>query len=448
MTTRFNCTAMDNKLKIFLLLSLCITSVVHAGGKATSAEYVSALREVTEVMVEDAISPVAASRYYAYICMAANEAANYGQSGVLISSHLPGGSYGGLHRAVPSDNGVEAVYSVYFMGSKMLPSGYRLFPTLDGFLKKYKSQGFPEHVVLNSMNNAEAICQMVLNVALQDGFRRISGLERYTPLEGDEFWAPTGPAFMQALEPHWGSVQPLLIGASSHFSPKPCISYSAEKTSPFYQAVKDVYDRTGKLSAEEKNIAYFWDCNPFAVQQLGHVEYAVKRISPGGHWMGITGIACLKKKTSITLTTWVHALVAATVMDAFISCWSEKYASNRVRPETAIRKLIDPSWMPLLQTPPFPEYTSGHSVISSAAAEVLSAFFGDKFSYTDTVERGFGLKPRKFSSFREAAEEAAMSRYYGGIHFFDSIENGKDQGRRIGLRIVEIAKVKNLNLMQ
>jgi hypothetical protein len=119
-------------------------------------------------------------------------------------------------------------------------------------------------------------------------------------------------------------------------------------------------------------------------------------------------------------------------MDAFISCWDEKYRSNRIRPETYINRYIDITWQPILQTPPFPEYTSGHSVISTASAEVLTYLLGDNFSFTDNSEEMFELTPRIFTSFRKAAEEAAVSRLYGGIHFRDAIEQGQMEGKAIG----------------
>ncbi|MDQ4139982.1 MAG: vanadium-dependent haloperoxidase, partial [Bacteroidota bacterium] len=126
--------------------------------------------------------------------------------------------------------------------------------------------------------------------------------------------------------------------------------------------------------------------------------------------------------------------------DAFISCWNEKYRSNRIRPETFINAHIDPNWRSLLQTPPFPEYTSGHSVVSAAVAWVLTALAGENFAYTDTVEVEFGLPARKFTSFQQAAQEAAISRLYGGIHYRDAVENGLKQGQQIGQFVLQKLK--------
>src|SRR5207248_8336141 len=156
----------------------------------------------------------------------------------------------------------------------------------------------------------------------------------------------------------------------------------------------------------------------------------------GAHWLGIAGIACEQSKKNFAASMQIYTVVSIGLMDAFICCWDEKYRSNRIRPETAIRKYIDPHWEPVLQTPPFPEYLSGHSVISSASAAILSHYFGNSFSYTDSVEVSYGLPPRHFASFQQAAKEAAISRFYGGIHFMDAIENGLTQGQKVGDLVV------------
>jgi hypothetical protein len=194
------------------------------------------------------------------------------------------------------------------------------------------------------------------------------------------------------------------------------------------------------MDEEKILVANFWDCNPFKVSYSGHMAMGLKKISPGGHWMGITGIASQKDGLDWKETLYIHALVAMTLHDSFISCWEEKYDSDRIRPETAINKVLDQRWRPLLQTPPFPEYTSGHSVISRASAIVLTDYFGEDFDFIDTSEIYFGLPPRSFDSFLQAAEEAAISRLYGGIHFRDAIEEGVVQGERIGKYI--LGKVK------
>jgi hypothetical protein len=139
------------------------------------------------------------------------------------------------------------------------------------------------------------------------------------------------------------------------------------------------------------------------------------------------------------------ALEGVTLMDAFISCWEEKYDSNRIRPETYIDRYMDVKWQPVLQTPPFPEYTSGHAVISNASAELLTYLLGDNFAYNDNTEIPFGSGQRSFKSFREAAAEASMSRFYGGIHYMESITNGNNQGIAVGNNI--ISKIKKAGIL-
>lgn len=282
----------------------------------------------------------------------------------------------------------------------------------------------------------DKVVEQVLKYAYADGFVRLSGSRRFTPSPGDEYWQPTAPGFMAPVEPYWNTLRTFFLDSCSQFASAPPYKYSTDSNSSFYKELKEVYEVGKNLSKEKAGIAMFWDCNPFALQQLGHLEFGLKKISPGGHWMGITGIACKKKKLSLSKTAYAHAMVSIGLADAFISCWNDKYKYNRVRPVTAIKKLIDRNWTPLLQTPPFPEYTSGHSVISTTASAILTHLFGDNFSFTDNTEVEFGLPPRKFNSFTNASKEAAISRLYGGIHFRDAIENGVKEGEQIGKLVI------------
>jgi hypothetical protein len=241
---------------------------------------------------------------------------------------------------------------------------------------------------------------------------------------------------MEAVEPNWKTIRPLMIDSCNQFMPLPPVAFSKDSGSNFYRQAKEVYDVSIHPTQEQLRIASFWDCNPFAVATSGHMSIGFKKISPGGHWMNIAGIAAEKAKLSFDSYITVETIVGITLMDAFISCWDEKYRSNRIRPETYINRYIDIKWQPLLQTPPFPEYTSGHSVISTAAAEVLSYYLGDQFTFTDNSEELFEIPPRTFPSFRTAAAEAAISRMYGGIHYRDAIENGQTQGKQLAAFLI------------
>ena len=174
-----------------------------------------------------------------------------------------------------------------------------------------------------------------------------------------------------------------------------------------------------ELSPEQEAIARFWSDDPGATP------------TPPGHWISILTQVVRALDLPLDRAAEAYALVGIAVADAFISCWNAKYRDNVLRPVTYIRRLIDPDWTPLLITPPFPEYTSGHSVQSAAAAHVLSKLFG-RLAFTDRTHERRGLAPRSFGSFMEAAREAAISRLYGGIHFRAACERGFDQAICIG----------------
>jgi hypothetical protein len=194
----------------------------------------------------------------------------------------------------------------------------------------------------------------------------------------------------------------------------------------------EVYNTGNTLSESQKEIAYFWDDNPFVTNVVGHAMFANKKMTPAGHWLAIIRTVSQDKKLDLMKCNEAYTLGSLALFDGFVSCWDEKYRSNRIRPETYINRYINIKWQPVLQTPPFPEYTSGHSVVSTAAAEVLTYLLGDRFAYTDNSEEMFEIPARSFSSFRNAAAEAAISRMYGGIHYRDAIENGQQQGKELG----------------
>ena len=428
------------KLSI-LLFACCFIHPARSqdNGSFNASDYVRALKHATDVMVTDVTSPVAASRYYGYINLAANQAV------ALFNKNQP--QFPGLIRGLNNlsvdeslvsrgDLHFTTILALYKAGSRLLPSGYLLQTKMDSLKLVAGKRKIPADKILASVQIVDKLVDQVIKYAYEDGFVKLSGLRRFTPTTGDEYWQPTAPGFMSALEPYWGTLRPFFLDSCSQFSGGRPHKYSSDTTSSFYTELKEVYSIGKNLSKEQAEIANFWDCNPFALQQIGHLEFGIKKISPGGHWMGITGIACKKKKLNLSKTAYTHALVSIGLADAFISCWNNKYKYNRVRPVTAIRNLIDRSWSPLLQTPPFPEYTSGHSVISTTASVILTNLFGENFSFTDDTEKEFGLPARKFNSFKEAAREAAISRLYGGIHFRDAIENGVKEGEQIGKFVI------------
>lgn len=434
-------------MKKILLLLLLYTQTVMAKSDYTS--YVQpAVFSLSVVMMHDVVNPPAASRYYAYCMMGAYSIlAKSNRSLVPLQAVVKRFSDIEIKEdAAAFDPGLAAVYCILETGRLMLPSGERLAEDEQKLLadvrKKFR---LDKNVIAASVNVAGAVARQVVAFSKTDNYMRLSARLRYTPKKGDGFWYPTPPSYMEAVEPNWNTVTPLVLDSAQQCKIAPPIAYSADSSSDFYRQVMEVYHTTSNLSSEQLTIASFWDCNPFVVATSGHMSLGFKKISPGGHWMNIAGIACKAKKLDLANTVSVLAIEAITQMDAFICCWDEKYRSNRIRPETYINKHIDIHWQPVLQTPPFPEYTSGHSVVSAASAEVLSYLLGDSLTYTDDTEIMFEIPERKFASFRQAGSEAAISRLYGGIHFRDSIENGVAQGKAVGVCVIKQLKSAGIN---
>lgn len=420
---------------ILILLSCSGTNPDQWRKSSGNPEYLHrSLKQITDIMLHDIYSPPVASRIYAYVSIAAYEAARQEDPAYIsLTGHLHG-----LSRLPQPEKNmtlnypVAAVEAALEVGKTLLVSEDRMEAFHKQLLDEYRRTGMPEEILSSSLLYGDAMAKAILDWAGSDHYKEVKSLNRYSVQTDDASWKPTPPAYMKAVEPHWSQIRPFILDSFQQFRPVCATPFSTKKTSLFYKRAVEVYQEGKQLTATQKNIASFWDCNPFRVSTNGHLLFATKKISPGGHWINITGLVCRKTGASFTRTAQLYALVALTISDSFISCWDEKYLSNVIRPETYINEYIDQSWLPFLQTPPFPEYTSGHSVVSAAAATVLTKAFGDKLNYIDSTEQEFGIPARHFTSFKAAAAEAAVSRYYGGIHYMPSISNGLTEGYAIG----------------
>jgi hypothetical protein len=271
-----------------------------------------------------------------------------------------------------------------------------------------------------------------------DKYKETRGMDRFEVQTDDrKRWVPTSPDYGDALEPHWLKMKTLALKSPDEVRAAPFADYNEDTSSAYYKELKEVYDISKNLSEEQIDIAIFWDDNPFVSRHKGHVMFQDKKMTPGGHWMAITRKACRDKGFDMLASAKAYAYTAIGLYDAFISCWYEKYRSVRIRPQTAIQRLIEEQWFSYIQTPPFPEYTSGHSTVSASAAEMLTHIFGDNHAFTDSSELEYNLPVRSFSSFRQAALEASVSRVYGGIHYRSGCENGNLQGRQVAALAIE-----------
>ena len=254
----------------------------------------------------------------------------------------------------------------------------------------------------------------------------------YQPAGGSGGWQPTPPKFSRVpLQPYWGNNRPFVPKSAGDCEPPPPLPYSEEEGSPFYQQALEVYNTVRQLTPEQRTIALFWADDPG------------RTVTPPGHSIALTTQILREQNASLALAAETYAKVGITVADAFIGCWQTKFKSNVVRPLTYIQQVIDPTWnnpdlTDPVTTPPFPEYTSGHSVQSGATAVVLSALFGESYAITDHTQDHRGFLPRAYGSLAELAQEAAISRLYGGIHYRAAIEAGLVQGRCIGQSVLKL----------
>jgi hypothetical protein len=427
---------------------LVISLLLVAGCKTGNHDYHKAannpdflhrsIKAITDRMVHDIFSPPVASRVYAYSTIAAYEALVPFHPGLISLS----GQLNDLSPLPQPEQGKEYSYGLASVQAALQVGRALIFSEtdLDAFyhqvMNEFRQTGIPENVFDRSVNYGKAVASHVLDWANKDNYKQSRSFPKFTITEEPGRWRPTPPAYMDAIEPHWTTLRPFVLDSSTQFIPVPPVPFSTKKGSPFFKAAFAVYEAGKNLTDEQRQIASFWDCNPFVMNVHGHVMFATKKISPGGHWINIARVACESKQTDMATSAEAYARVSIALADGFISCWDEKYRSSLVRPETYINQYIDENWVPLLQTPPFPEHTSGHSVISTAAAVMLTDFFGKNFEFTDDTELEFGLPARSFKSFMEASAEAAISRFYGGIHYMAAIDEGVKQGRKVGEWIV------------
>ena len=416
----------------------------------TADDFHAANDQVSKTMVHDIFSPPVASRVYAYSNIAAYEVmAQFDEKYQSLAGQLTN------LEAVPAPESdltnpeVAAIVAFYDISTSLVFSEDRMKVKSDSLFTEWKNTN--ERSFKVSEAYGKKVAAHIKDWMKQDNYAETRTMPKFSILTDDESrWQPTPPSYMDGIEPHWMKIRPFAIAEANQFRPAPPPEFSLEEGSKFHTEMMEVYNIREKIAQDEENseemaIAKFWDCNPYVSILRGHLMFATKKITPGGHWMGIVKIACKKDDADFSKSVYAYSKTAIAIADGFISCWDEKYRSNLVRPETLINKYLDENWTSVLQTPPFPEYTSGHSVISGAAAIALTDIFGDNFAFEDDTEVSFGLPVRNFESFKHASEEAANSRLYGGIHYRSAIEVGLIQGKELGNYVVNKLQMNTAN---
>lgn len=403
------------------------------------------IRRITEIIRHDVFSPPVASRIYAYSVVAGYEALIPGYPGYRTLA----GQLNGLSDVPKPEAGkaycfpVASARALMNVGRTLIFSESDMDALQKDIMEDFARIGVPKDVFDRSVAFGDQVAKHILEWAGGDNYNATRGAPKFVvPIENPAIWQKTPPNFEDALEPYWNTIRPWVLTSPGQFRPDPPLPFSSEKGSAFYEAAMEVYNLTKSMTEEQKMIGWYWDDNPTATDAAGHFMIKRKKITPGGHWMHITGTVCRQHNSSMIASADAYVRVSLSLADAFISCWNEKYRANVIRPETYINRYIDRDWRPMIETPPFPEHTSGHATISAAAATALTRLFGDSTAFTDSTEVVFDLPARTFSSFQAAAKEVAMSRMYGGIHFRKGNEAGTQNGLDIGEYIFQKVKTK------
>ncbi|WP_246329580.1 vanadium-dependent haloperoxidase [Chthonobacter rhizosphaerae] len=383
-------------------------------------------------------SPPVASRSFAYLAVTAFEAAASGSprlkslAGQLnglapVPAREPGAVY---DEAVVLEAALADATRSFFQNTG--PTGQRAITMIARQLGAAAAAGVADDVVARSAAHGRAVAEHVRAWSLTDGGAVVENMGfplTYAVSREPGRWVPTSLIRQQQapLLPAWGANRPFAMptGAACDLPPPP--AYDETPGSPFYEEARELHAASARLTAEERAIARFWADDPMLSP------------TPPGHWISIAVQILEAEGAPLERRLDVLARLGVALADAFIGCWHTKYRYDTVRPVTVIRKLFDPAWEPIMATPPFPEFPSGHSTQSGAAAAVLAAAFGDPYAFTDATHEADGLPARSYPSFRAAAEEAGLSRFHGGIHFRSAVTEGLKQGACIGAHAVRLS---------
>ena len=423
---------MIRKLAVLFILSI-VTASSGFSAQPSSQDVINRWYRLTLELIRHTptYTPPVASRSLAYLGVTAFEATASGSNDLQTLAGqlndltpLPQRETGATYsEPIVLQAALGAVVQNLFNNTG--PTGQHVMAALDKRLSAEVSQDIDPAQVTKSQAYGQAIAKHILDWSQSDGGAVVENLGfpmEYALTKGPAHWTPTNAVRLQQnpLLPNWGKNRPFAMktGTSCDIPPPP--EYSEDKTSEFYKQALEVAEAKKNLTPEQKAIAKFW------------ADDAMLTVTPPGHWVAIALQILAKENADAAKMSEVLARLSITEADAFIGCWSAKYKYDLLRPLTYIKRVLDPKWESLLNTPPFPEYPSGHSTQSGAAATVLTQIYGENFAFTDETGMKDGNKPRSFKSFWAAADEAGISRLYGGIHFRAAIENGLQQGRCIG----------------
>jgi hypothetical protein len=383
----------------------------------------------------EAIDAPAASRLYAYAGITGYQAVVPGiEGGISMSGQvydLPEMPLIDLVAVYDWPSSANAALATLLPA--MLPESadtIRLVERLQQNQRRARERDVETEVVLRSMEYGREVAGIILDWMEDDGYLDILDAP-YEPPTGDpSLWVPTREG-MTAVEPYWGEVRGFALSYPGGCEIVPTMAFSTEPDSTFYKQALEVKQVGDTLTDWQRDTARYW------------VDTPGETGAPAGHWMLIVSEVVDQLDLSLEMASMAYGLVGISLGDAFISTWYTKYQYNLLRPVTYIQRYIDPEWESFIASPGFPEYPSGHSVASTAAATVLTRMFGT-VAWVDNSVRRHGFEPRAYTSFRAASDEAAISRLYGGIHFRQAIELGIEHGECVGDNVVNYILLRSI----
>jgi len=426
---------------VLLVTFFCFATQVSAQSEATStlaAELdpdvaVKWMELLYDQVEELGISAPAASRLYAYAGVTLYQAVlpgmptSFSLAGQL--NDLPETPYPDDDEIYDWASSANAALATVLSGILPEDSG-RAISTLRQSQTAAREREVDQEIVARSLKFGDEVGKVILEWVAGDNFAETRDLVWELPTGDPSYWVPTREG-QQAVEPFWGEIRPFVLADADACAVESTMPFSIDENSTFYLQALEVKTTGDNLTEEQKNIAFFW------------VDTPGETGTPAGHWVLIENQLVDLLDLKLERAAHMYALVGVALADSFISAWSLKYQLNLLRPVTYIQSYIEPNWNPLIASPGFPEYPSGHSVVSGAAGDVLTYLFGT-VAFTDRSGRKHGLDDRSFTSFQAAASEAAISRLYGGIHYRAAIEGGLRQGQCISDSIKNYLQLRSL----
>lgn len=400
--------------------------------------------ELNEAVIQDGFSPPVASRIYSYCNLAAYEAYYIGKQKTINTNEL-------LIDYAPEFSGLKTknfdpLLSMYIAFCEVAYEVvYRDF-IIDELVKDGKDffrTKLNDVEFQNSVENGKIIAYEIIKYSSKDNYNETRSFPLYQIIKKPWAWVPTPPLYGTPIEPHWGKIRPFIVRDINDLEIEPYVEFDTVPGSAFYNYAHDIYQSGIDVTEDEKAIAMHWDGDPMPpYRRLKHINLIKRQLNPVGHFLAIakTVSHILKQNETQALENYLRISVAAA--DAMIGCWDKKYTYNLIRPHTYINRYIDEMWDPVLITPLFPEYPSGHSCLAGSTVEIMKELFSDTIPFIDSTVLDFGYSPRKFSNLSEAAKECAYSRVYGGIHYEFGVTKGLDFGKKIS--DIHISKTNEL----